>query len=399
MTSIVFNISKLTSNLVPSNTKLLASSQLPAATLVLDDKGNAVGISAFAQAVINMTNVLNNSSFDCNSMYFPQPVSTMTLYEIANIFNNLTESIGAVYIKYSDLALLMNVNPKLYMPNTIFSADIQCAMMTDLAILSVSQSAINLALNKNLVGISDALAYYAAFYDVNPYAILDAYRPNNTTSCMVDLYPSLKKYDTSVRNATVYAVVNGLPASKGGLGLFQGFNSWKLYPSNCIGYNQSGIPIQTITIPGRGNNPGLTADSKIPINAINSAIVNINTQTTTRVLNLAQLISNIYSTSAANAQNSLQVICAKLLYSIFSSNIAASGTTINTSGNVASATSALELAYAEYELYPDNVDVEAALNKAITDYIAANIPVTEIAVLQENLESNQRLNPFPIINL
>jgi hypothetical protein len=415
--------STITSNLspsalaqiIPSSVQLPITSQFPAATIIKSANGSPVGISGYAQGYASVVYSSFDNPYDAGSNNFPQNVSGMTLGQIFYTLNyNTAVTFGAVQVNFSKLQTLCINNPTLYLTATTFSPDIQSAMMTDLAILNTSSNAVSYAISTyNFPGVSDALAYYAAQYGIDPLLGLKSYDPNNTTITMGNIFNNiLSSAPTAIQNATVYAIVNGLSIENGGLGLFQGFNSWYLYPSDMTGTNNSGEYIQTITLPGRGNNPGLTNNSQEPINAIGYSLDQINFLTQQSLTQAIGILNSLQSVDSGTYDPTLNILsnqatsALQLTTSTISTYSAAA--TPQQIETIAQATLTLTTAYNAYQANPSNPVLEANLNIAISTFIQVETSTVNMndsitnAYSQLNLGVGSlanliigELNPFP----
>jgi hypothetical protein len=387
------------SQLVPSNVKLPTTSQYPAITTVQSSLGQLVGISGYAQGFASVISA-NGNPYNAGSNYFNNPVSQMTIGQIiSSINNNSNIYFGAVKINYLTLNLLIANNASLYTNTTIFSPDIQSAMMTDLAIMRISNQSISYAQTMyNLPGISDALAYYAAEFGIDPYVVLNLYKPTDKISTIGSKFKQLQNQISSIQNATIYALVNGLPKSLGGLGLFQGFNSWFLYPTNMFGTNQLGEPIQNVTLPGRGNNPGVTNNSQEPINAIAYELSQLNFLTQQSLQQILQIIGTLTS---VGVNNNISIL--NLLSSNASSALALTPSTATYTTNlpqinesVTTASQNLQNAYDAYQANPNNPVLAKELNVTISNYNNAILNNTNLnnAVISAFTQLNTGIMPL-----
>ena len=358
--------------LVPATVRLPISTQFPAVTIVNSSSGQPTGISGYAQGYASIVYTKYNQ-YDAGSENFSTNVSQMTIGQlITESKNNSTIYFGAVQINYPILTVLIANNPTLYTLTTIFSPDIQSAMMADLAILRISQSSITFAQSTlHLLGISDALAYYAAQFNIDPIVILSSYSPYDFTTPVGDKVKSLKSQPAFIQNATVYALVNGLPKSQGGLGLFQGFNSWMLYPTNMTGTNGSGAPIQNVTLAGRGNNPGAVNTSQIPVNAIAyeiSQLTYLTQQSLQFVLStISSIIPNIKGSNVAILQNLNSESINALMLTSTSTSYTSSPPKSNVI--VANVTLALKNTYDAYQADITNPVLAKSLDTTVAQYI------------------------------
>ena len=389
--------------LIPASVRLPASSQIPAVSIVESSVGQPVGISGYAYGFASVVYTTSNSPYDAGSEYFNSNVSQLTLSQIAKQLNeNSTIYFGAVQINYPILNLLIANNPTLYTSTTIFSPDIQSAMMTDLAILQISPESMVYAQNTlNLQGISDAVAYYAAEFQLDPLIVLGSYDAHDITTTMGNKFKVLQAQPPEIRNATIYAVVNGLSSRHGGLGTFQGFNSWMLYPTNMTGTGETGDPIQNVTLAGRGNNPGLTNNSQDPINALAYELSQLVYLTQQSLQFAMATISSISTTIAGENVPTLQSLnnqAANALSLIpitptYVSNPPAANET------VVQATQNLQNAYNAYQSDPGNPVLQTTLNIAISQYIQANSINNNINDSVNSAFSQLNTNIIPLANV
>lgn len=359
---------------LPSTTKLPTSSQNPAVSIIQSASGQSAGISGYAYGYASV--VADSGYYDAGSAFFSTNVSQLTIQQITNALSgNTTPIFGAVQINLSTLNSLVSNNTILYSNVTLFSPDIQSAMMTDLAIEKISTSDISHATTVlGLPGISDALAYYAANFSINPIKVFNHYSPTDLVTTMGSTFSVLSAAPITVKNATIHAIVNGKSVRRGGLGLFQGFNSWNIYPSNMSGYDSTGNYIKSITIPGRGNNPGVANNSQFPINEIGFSLSKLAYLTQHSLKSLLNTISNLTSVESSKdiatlndlgdeASNALALLPLSTQYSSSPdvSNV-----------DVATANVDLQNAYNAYEQNPNNPVLASELNTAIANFIDAN---------------------------
>ena len=294
---------------------------------------------------------------------------------ISELNNNSTIYFGSVQINYPTLNLLIANNPTLYTLDTVFSADIQSAMMTDLAILQVTQDSITYAQSVlNLPGVSDALAYYAAQFGLDPKIVMGSYYVDDYLTTMGDKFKQLSSQSATVKNALISAVVGGLTKAKGGLGLFQGFNSWMLYPTNMTGTNGAGNPIQIVTLAGRGNNPGVTNSSLNPINAIAYELSQMVYLTQQSLQFAMATISSIPTAIAGDNVPVIQELNKRAVNALSLIPITPTYTSSppQTNETVAKATETLQNSYNAYQANPNNPVLADTLNTAIAQYVQAN---------------------------
>ena len=360
--------------ITPSSTKLPTASQFPAATIIDGATGQSVGVSGYAYGYASI--VANVGYYDTGSTFFGTNVSDLTIHQITTALNGNTVPIfGAVQINLTTLNSLIANNQTLYSNITVFSPDIQSAMMTDLAVSAITSDDIVYAKSTlGLPGISDALAYYAANFSIDPMAVLVDYNSSDTTTTMGSTFTILATAPAAVQAATIYAVVNGAKYTNGGLGLFQGFNSWSLYPSNMSGTDSLGNYINSITIPGRGNNPGVTNNSQNPINAIGYALSKIGyiTQNTLKtVLSTIGSLTSTVSGQDVSVLNNLTTEAANALALLPLSTQYSSMPSIS-NGNVLTANIALQTSYDAYQTSPNDPVLSSNLNIAIANFVQAN---------------------------
>lgn len=392
--------------IIPSSVQLPITSQFPAVSIVQSADGSPSGISGYAYGYASVAPSGFDSVYDAGSNNFSQNVSDMTLGQIIYALNsNTTTQFGAVQINYTKLQTLVLNNPSLYLTNTIFSPDIQSAMMTDLAIVNTSTSAASYAkTNYNLPGVSNALAYYAAQYGIDPLLSLKSYDPNNTTVTIGSIFVTpLMSASTEIKNATMYAVVNGLPKSQGGLGTFQGFNSWNIYPSNMTGTNSNGQYIQAITIPGRGNNPGLTNNSNEPVNAIGYGLDQLNFLTQQSLTQALNIINSLNSGSPGGDGATLTVLATQansaLALTTSSTSTYSAATSPTQTETIAQATAILTSAYNAYQADTSNAILESNLNIAISNFIQVETGSVNLNTSVNSAYSQLNLAVISLANL
>lgn len=360
--------------LTPSTTKLSTSSQYPAVTIVQSAMGQSVGISGYAYGYASVASELGG--YDSGSDFFGTNVSQLTIHQIITALNgNVTPVFGAVQINLTTLNSLITNNPTLYSDVTLFTPDIQSAMMTDLAIANIPSDDVTYAKNVlGLPGVSNSLAYYAANFAINPGKVFNHYNSTDLTTMIGSIFSVLATAPIAAQQATIYAIVNGLPLKSGGLSTFRGFNSWTFYPSNMAGTDSIGNYITSITIPGRGNNPGITNNSQDPINAIGFGLSKMGYLTQHSLQSLLSTISVLTDKISGKdlaTLNDLYSEAANSLVLLPISTLYTSSPPISNS-NVITANLTLQTSYAAYQQNPNNPVLASSLNTAIEDFIDAN---------------------------
>ena len=360
--------------LTPSTTKLPTSSQFPAVTIIQSASGQSVGVSGYAYGYASIA--ADSGYYDAGSNFFGTNVSQLTIQQITNILNSNTIPIfGAVQINLTKLNSLIANDATLYSNVTLFSPDIQSAMMCELAIQNVSQPDIYYATNiLGLPGVSDSVAYYASRFSIDPIQVFTHYNSTDKTTTMGSTFSILSSEPTPVKDATIYAVVNGLTSQYGGLGLLQGFNSWSLYPSNMSGTDISGNSINSITIPGQGNNPGITNNSQNPINSIGYGLSQIGYMTQNTLQSILSTISSLTTVVSGQNVSTLNNLSTEALDAL---NLLPPSTHYTSrppasNNNVITANVTLQTSYNAYQQNPNNPVLASSLNTAIADFIQAN---------------------------